>query len=54
MMNPQLAILLSKLLDLLRESNLDVAETLLKQALSIEPNNPDTLRFLGIIHAQSI
>ena len=51
-MNPQLAILLSKSLDLLRESNLDLAEPLLKQALSIEPNNPDTLRFLGIIYAQ--
>jgi hypothetical protein len=54
MMNPQLAILLSKSLDLLRESNLDVAETPLKLPLSIELNNLDTLRFLSIIHAQSI
>lgn len=52
MMNPQLAFLLSKSLDYLRESNLDAAEPLLLQALSIESSNPDVLRFLGIIYAQ--
>ncbi|WP_216195015.1 tetratricopeptide repeat protein [Polynucleobacter sp. UB-Tiil-W10] len=51
-MNPQLAFLLNKSLDYLRESNLDAAEPLLLQALSIESNNPDVLRFLGIIYAQ--
>ena len=51
-MNPQLAFLLSKSLDCLRVSNLDAAEPLLLQALSIESNNPDVLRFLGIIYAQ--
>jgi hypothetical protein len=51
-MNPQLAFLLSKSLDYLRASNLDAAEPLLLQALPMEPNNPDTLRFLGIIYAQ--
>lgn len=53
MMNPQLAFLLSKSLDYLRESNLDAAKPLLIQALSIDSNNPDVLRFLGIIYAQS-
>ena len=52
MMNPQLAFLISKSLDYLRESNLDAAEPLLLQALSIDANNPDVLRFLGIIYAQ--
>ena len=52
MMNPQLAFLISKSLDYLRESNLDAAEPLLLQALSIDANNPDVLRFLGIIFAQ--
>ncbi len=51
-MNPQLAFLLSKSLEYLRESNLDAAEPLLKQAISIESNHPDALRFLGIIYAQ--
>lgn len=51
-MNPQLAFLLSKSLDYLRESNLDQAEPLLLQALSIDSKNPDVLRFLGIIYAQ--
>ncbi|MES2585368.1 MAG: tetratricopeptide repeat protein [Pseudomonadota bacterium] len=51
-MNPQLASLLSQSLDYLRASNLDAAEPLLLQALSIDSNNPDTLRFLGIIYAQ--
>ena len=51
-MNPQLAFLLSKSLEYLRASNLEAAEPLLLQALSIEANNPDTLRFLGIIYAQ--
>jgi len=51
-MNSQLASLLSRSLDYLRESNLDEAEPLLLQAFSIDPNNPDTLRFLGIIYAQ--
>ena len=52
MMNPQLAFLLSKSLDYLRESNLDAAEPLLLQALSMDSKNPDVLRFLGIIYAQ--
>jgi tetratricopeptide (TPR) repeat protein len=51
-MNPQLAFLLGKSLEYLRESNLEAAEPLLQQALLIEANNPDTLRFLGIIYAQ--
>ena len=51
-MNPQLAFLLTKSLEYLRTSNLEAAEPLLLQALAIEANNPDSLRFLGIISAQ--
>lgn len=51
-MNPQLAFLLTKSLEYLRASNLEAAEPLLLQALAIEANNSDTLRFLGIISAQ--
>ena len=51
-MNPQIAFLLNKGLESLRNSNLDSAELYLKQALRLQSNNPHVLRLLGVIAAQ--
>jgi len=51
-MNPEIASLLNQSLDALRNSSLEMAELHLKQALSLEPNNPHTLRLLGVVAAQ--
>jgi tetratricopeptide (TPR) repeat protein len=51
-MNPQIGFLLNKSLESLRNSNLDSAELLLKQALRLQSNNPHVLRVLGVISAQ--
>jgi predicted O-linked N-acetylglucosamine transferase (SPINDLY family) len=51
-MNPDIASLLNQSLDALRNSSLEMAELYLKQALSLEPNNPHSLRLLGVVAAQ--
>lgn len=51
-MNPQIGSLLNQALEALRNSNLELAETYLKEALILELNNPHTLRLLGIVAAQ--
>jgi len=51
-MNPQIAFLLNKSLESLRNSNLASAELYLKQAIKLQPNNPHALRLLGVISAQ--
>ncbi|QWD77732.1 tetratricopeptide repeat protein [Polynucleobacter sp. MWH-Svant-W18] len=51
-MNPQIAFLLTKSLESLRNSNLESAELYLKQALRFQSNNADVLRLLGVISAQ--
>jgi predicted O-linked N-acetylglucosamine transferase (SPINDLY family) len=51
-MNPQIAFLLNKSLESLRNSNLESAELFLKQALRLQSNNPHVLRLLGVISAQ--
>lgn len=51
-MNPEIASLLNQALDALRNSSLEMAELYLKQALSLESNNPHTLRLLGVVAAQ--
>ena len=51
-MNPQIAFLLNKSLESLRNSNLASAELYLKQAIRLQPNNPHALRLLGVISAQ--
>jgi len=51
-MNPQIAFLLNKSLESLRNSNLESAELYLKQALRFQSNNPDVLRLLGVLSAQ--
>ena len=51
-MNPEIGSLLNQALEALRGSNLEMAELCLKQVLSLEPNNPDALRFLGVVAAQ--
>jgi predicted O-linked N-acetylglucosamine transferase (SPINDLY family) len=51
-MNPQISSLLNQALEALRNSNLELAETYLKQALILELNNPHTLRLLGVVAAQ--
>ncbi|MBU3623730.1 tetratricopeptide repeat protein [Polynucleobacter sp. AP-Latsch-80-C2] len=52
-MNPEIGSLLNQALEALRNSNLETAELYLKQVLSLEPNNPDALRFFGVVAAQS-
>jgi predicted O-linked N-acetylglucosamine transferase (SPINDLY family) len=51
-MNPEIGSLLNQALEALRNSNLETAELYLKQVVSLEPNNPDALRFLGVVAAQ--
>jgi protein O-GlcNAc transferase len=51
-MNPQIAFLLNKSLESLRNSNLESAELYLKQALRFQSSNPHVLRLLGVISAQ--
>ncbi|MEI7565501.1 MAG: tetratricopeptide repeat protein [Burkholderiaceae bacterium] len=51
-MNPQLAFLLDKALESLRNSNSESAELYLKQAIKIQASNPHVLRLLGVIYAQ--
>ena len=51
-MNPDIASLLNQSLDALRNSSLEMAELYLKQTLSLEPNNPHSLRLLGVVAAQ--
>ena len=51
-MNPQIGSLLNQVLEALRNSELETAELYLKQALSLESNNPHTLRLLGVVAAQ--
>jgi len=51
-MNPQIGFLLNKSLEALRVSNLELAELYLKQAKSMQANNPHVLRLLGVIYAQ--
>jgi len=51
-MNPQIAFLLNKSLESLKNSNLASAELYLKQAIRLQPNNPHALRLLGVISAQ--
>ena len=51
-MNPEIGSLLNQALEALRNSNLESAELYLQQVLSLEPNNPDALRFLGVVAAQ--
>jgi len=51
-MNPQIAFLLNKSLESLRNSNLESAELYLKQALRFQSSNPHVLRLLGVIAAQ--
>lgn len=48
-MNQSVIFLLEKSIEFLKNSNLENAELLLNQALKIEPNNPEVLRFLGIV-----
>ena len=51
-MNPQIGFLLNKSLESLGNSNLESAELYLKQALRLQPSNPNILRLLGVISAQ--
>jgi len=51
-MNPQIAFLLDKALESLRNSNSESAELYLKQAIKIQASNPHALRLLGVIYAQ--
>ncbi len=51
-MNPQIAFLLDKALESLRNSNSESAELYLKQAIKIQASNPHVLRLLGVIYAQ--
>jgi predicted O-linked N-acetylglucosamine transferase (SPINDLY family) len=51
-MNPLIASLLNQVLEALRSSDIAKAELQLKQALSLEPKNPHTLRLLGVVAAQ--
>ncbi len=51
-MNPYIIFLLNKSLESLRISNLDSAESYLKQAAKLEKNNPHVLILLGVICAQ--
>jgi len=51
-MNPQIGFLLNKSLEALRNSNLELAELYLKQALRLQSSNPHVLRLLGVIFAQ--
>jgi protein O-GlcNAc transferase len=51
-MNSQIASLLNQALEALRKVDLGMAEFYLKQALSLESNNPHTLRLLGVVAAQ--
>ena len=51
-MTPQLAFLLNQALQYLRADNLDSAELLLKQALSVLKTNSEVLRLLGVIEAK--
>jgi protein O-GlcNAc transferase len=51
-MNPQIGFLLNQALDALRNSKLETAELYLKQALSLQSNNPHTLRLFGVLEAQ--
>ena len=51
-MNPEIGSLLNQALEALRNSDLVQAELPLKQALSLESNNPHTLRLLGVVAAQ--
>jgi len=51
-MNPQADHLLNQALQCLQGANLDQAQQHLIQAISLEPGNPNALRFLGIIAAQ--
>ncbi|WP_353201828.1 tetratricopeptide repeat protein [Polynucleobacter sp.] len=51
-MNPQIGSLLNQALEALRNSNLEMAEAYLKEALILELNNPHTLRLLGVVAAQ--
>jgi len=51
-MNAQIGFLLSKALESLRNSNLELAELYLRQALRSQSKNPHVLRLLGVIAAQ--
>ena len=51
-MSLQIVFLLNKSLESLRNSNLDLAELYLKQALRLQSNNPHVLRLFGVIYAQ--
>ena len=51
-MTPQLAFLLSQCVNCLQSNNDHSAELFLKQAIKLAPNNPDVLRFFGIIEAK--
>ncbi len=51
-MNSKIVFYLNKSLESLRSSNLDSAELYLNQALKLQPNNPHTLRLLGVVYAQ--
>lgn len=51
-MNSKVVFLLNKSLESLRNKNLESAELYLKQALSLQSNNPHVLRLLGVVCAQ--
>ena len=51
-MNPQIAFLLNKAVESLKNSNLETAELYLKQTKRLEFNNPHVLRLFGVIFAQ--
>jgi Tfp pilus assembly protein PilF len=50
-MNPQVAFLLSKVLESIKGSSLPTAQLLLSQALKLEPSNPEVLRLSGVLAA---
>lgn len=51
-MTPQLGFLFNKAIENLENSNWDIAELYLKQALKIQPNNPHTLGLLAVVYAK--
>lgn len=51
-MNPQVSFLLNKVLDALRNLNIDSAELYLKQANKLDPKDPHALRLLGVVAIQ--
>ena len=51
-MSPELALLLSQSVNCLQSNDDRAAEIYLTKAIALDPNNPDALRFLGIIEAK--